>query len=304
MGTEPADSLSVSLDKPLSRLNLFRWLQWQVVRRHPDYRAFCDSYPFDSHGRLIGDSERDFSEIIRNPNLPKKLLGGRWVQVSSRSVRESFFDLNEELSEIKRRFQLETVMHYSKDLTDEECLDHCSSFTDVVRIWPELGPKGVSIPEHGDFIFFGINIAENVNWKDIALELRAHIDIARAITKPYRKTNVEDKTRLRSRKEDFLDTLKIWDLHRQGKTAKDIILELWPNEYCSAPDALEVNAETRYKELLSEYGDLEDCEERAYFEAYGYRGEDDRVSGNVRLFMRVRDAQERMLRLFRRFCGD
>jgi hypothetical protein len=34
-------------DDYIERLKRFRWLQWQIVRRHEDYIKFCDKQTFN-----------------------------------------------------------------------------------------------------------------------------------------------------------------------------------------------------------------------------------------------------------------
>lgn len=106
----------------------------------------------------------------------------------------------------------------------------------------------------------------------------------------------------------YKELFRVWDLHIEGKTAKEIIKEVWfdeyENEFSSKDDSM---SEKLYKELRIKYEaqGKEDYDERAYIEVYGDRDENDKNmesgSGLVKLFVRVRDKIKRVEELFDMF---
>jgi len=56
-------------DDYIERLKRFRWVQWQIVRRHEDYIKFCDKQTFINGGINVGfKNEKTGSSICcRNP---------------------------------------------------------------------------------------------------------------------------------------------------------------------------------------------------------------------------------------------
>jgi len=45
-------------DEYRERLKRFRWVQWQIVRRHKGYISFCDERDFDDRGILEKETSK------------------------------------------------------------------------------------------------------------------------------------------------------------------------------------------------------------------------------------------------------
>ena len=161
----------------------------------------------------------------------------------------------------------------------------------VVRIWPEVnidenGPHSCipdSLPEYDNFIYLGINIADNTEWQEIEAEVRRTVIHARAV-----RGIRPNKTKFHADKDIF----RVWDLHKEGKSATEIIKKLWPEEYQKGVGQDEDALEKKYKELFKRYGD----EERAYNETYGTSGGD-----NIKLYVRVGDKKKKMRKMFQAY---
>jgi hypothetical protein len=214
------------------------WVHWQAVRRHHDYRKFCDSNAerFAKDQKLISDDEFAAMDTL-----------------------------------IKKRFCLKSIYHYNKDFTIEECCFNQDMFKiePVVRIFPEVSddkpeiggflPK--PIPDYGDFIYFGINIAENVTWTEIEKQVKRHISLARAIRK---------KNAIHSRFKTKADIFEVWDLINSGKSSTETIRILWPDEYQKARGRNSYLQEKEYEKLAQSYKQqgLENWDEKAYNKVY------------------------------------
>jgi hypothetical protein len=269
------------------------WIQWQVVRRHSDYKYFCNNQSFDKTGRLVEDA----------------VEGGK---------------------EIKKRFYLREIVDYRKELSEDECRFVCAE-RDVIPIWPHRDSFSTAeLPGHGLFIYYGINVDPQVSWKDIAAKIKNHIRLCRATNKYWlevigrefsreeeskenREFGVEmmekaeswgkDPKRIPNRK--FLEEVfRIWDLHEEGKSRREIITMVWPEEFKRETSEADADREARYKKLSNEYEyrGIEDWDERAWTEVYVLDGIRP-ASGIGRLYVRVNDKLKRMKELFQDFLS-
>jgi hypothetical protein len=192
------------------------WVRWQIIKRKSDYINFCDSLPkyfFDMQSRFI-----------------------------------SMF--HDELSlELENKYGLRNIYHHSKEFTPEECYENFDIFqitAPVVRIFPEaildsigrerlveiLGSPGQLVydePDDGSingrilnieaslgfppakgFVYFGVNIADEVKYADITRYIKRLIKLARA----SRNIKPKDTRRHLDKREVYF---RIWDM-RAGKT--------------------------------------------------------------------------------------
>ncbi len=246
------------------RLSEYWWFQWELIRRHQDYKRFCDTHPFKN------------KKLIDEADSSKKAM------------------------EIKKRFSLRTIYHYSFDISGPECFENFNIFDNrlaVVRIWPEFTPKKngpqsfipPELPTYGDFIYVGINIAEEVKWQDIEAQVWRYVLHARAVRDIKSKEKRFHFTR---------DSLEIWDLYEKGKSPTEIIKTLWPEEYEKGVQDSEDALERKYTELFEKYKseDVKDDNAKAYEETYGKAG-----TGNTKLYKRVQyniDKMKEMLQSF------
>jgi hypothetical protein len=363
-------------DEYKERLKNIRWVQWQIVRRHEDYINFCDEQTFNERGALAGVTvplkiEEAF-ELAENPRDPSS-------KIINPTIAES--ELSNKAKHIKKRFFLNTIFHYSKNLSKEECLDICGWRRHVLSIWPESKNfNPANLPQYGDYIYIGINITPDVKLEDIKDGVLRHVKLMRSSRKALEKQSIKDMKEKISRLQSFTpgqlikvddkvreilekmeeslsetqiadlqETLKttsidymieklqeeildikqgssqttpgkdqkldyykelfrVWDLHIEGKTAKEIIKEVWfdeyENEFSSKDDSM---SEKLYKELRIKYEaqGKEDYDERAYIEVYGDRDENDKNmesgSGSVKFFVRVKNKIDKMEELFDMF---
>jgi len=180
---------------------------WEVIRRHPDYRMFCDSREFNRNNLLIEKAEYDV-----------------------------------ETDNIKRKFGLMTIYHYSCDFTPKQCFggDLFVAPQLVRRIWledtsrdmvvefpedhiEEGDPKPIPLvlPREGEFIYLEVDVSPGVRLEDVQAETQREFERARAVRK-------KDKTRFHYDPEIFI----AWDLRKiEGKSALETIRTIWPAEY-------------------------------------------------------------------------
>lgn len=95
------------------------------------------------------------------------------------------------------------------------------------------------------------------------------------------------------------ETLRVWDMKIKGQSNKEIIQEVWPNDYNKEFGSLDDSQRDElYKELFTKYSKqgLNDATDKAYNEAYGGPG-----SGKICLFVRVDDRVKRMEEIFKEF---
>lgn len=188
------------------------WVRWQIIRRKTDYINFCDNLPkysFDRQSRLI-------------PFRDERAL------------------------EIKEKYGLKNIYHFSKEFAPEECYENFDIFQNtapVVRIFPEIildsiarehlieilenGSLGqlvydepddgkfmsrklnieasLGFPSAKGFIYFGVSIADEVKWFDIARHITRLIKLARA----SRNITPKDTRRHPDKYEVYF---RIWDM--------------------------------------------------------------------------------------------
>ena len=145
------------------------------------------------------------------------------------------------------------------------------------------------LPTYGDFIYVGINIAEEVKWQDIEAQVWQYVLHARAVRDIKSKEKRFHFTR---------DSLEIWDLYEKDKSPTEIIKTLWPEEYEKGIQYDEVSLERKYKELIAKYEreGTKDYDARAYEETYGKAG-----TGNTKLYKRVKYHIDKMKELLQSF---
>jgi hypothetical protein len=238
---------------------------WDVIRRHPDYRKFCDNHKFDNDGRLTEEQSQDA-----------------------------------EAENIKRRFGLMTIYHYSSDLNREQCFqcfegDLFASPQSVIWIhpeslptnkkflvWPEPIDEQASDPgsQWDEYIYLVANIGPEVRERDFILEALRRFRQARHVRK------IEpDRQRFRSDPEVF----RVWDEYQRTGSYRETMKAVWPEEYKKERPKNDVTRSKLYEELLVKYNTqgLVDADDLAYREAYGDNDEDESSSGIRKLYMRV-----------------
>jgi len=186
--------------------------------------------------------------------------------------------------EIKKLFGLETICHPSLNFTKEKLLDE-PIFNNPLAVsykWNQEHP-GHSTPIFNDhFIRLRIDIGEERKMSQILSEVQQFVEEARGVA------GIEtDKSRLRPDEEVF----KVWDLKASGKKPQEIMEELWPEEY-KQEFKHRTDDDKRYKKLCTKYKrqGIAEWHEKAFKEAYGSSGS----SGSIRLYMRVKDKENRM----------
>ncbi len=254
-------------DEYIERLKRFRWVQWQIVRRHEDYINFCDKQTFNKLGVLPEGATplniEEAFELEEDPTEPSRKIINPTIAI---------LETSEKARSIKKRFFLNKVYDYSKDLSEDECLDICGWLKHVVPIRPKSKNfNAEDLPQYGDFIYVGINIADDVQRKDLKNQIYRHIDlmeISRNIQKDFRLEDIDSEIsklesfkgvsrqavepKINKLKEEFLnikddssrttpgkeqklsyyeELFKIWDLYVEGNTAKEILKMIWPEEY-------------------------------------------------------------------------
>lgn len=244
------------------------WQRWEIIRRHPDYRDFCDRYStsFDKDGFFVSD-------------------------------------FGEEEGLILNQFRLTLIPHYERDLSGNLLLDGgiVVEPTAVEYIWKtvEVDPGHRHKMEDGttvttestaiwdeQFIKLKIDLSDNRAKAQILDEVWEHIEEARRIAKITGKKGKAATIKC--------DDLKIWDLAKEGKSPGEIAKLLWPEEYDASKKNDDVSSDRRYKELTQMYKKqgIKDYDDRAYVEAYGQ----ERKSGSF-LHQRVLDAINRVSKL-------
>lgn len=245
-------------------LKEYSYHRWEIIRRHPKYRAFCKkcSFAFDS-------------------NDPRMLDPMNLKEISLRREADS----------IKECFSLEGIYHpsvsFEKDrilvygiFTKERSVEHESREV-------EPGLESPIWDEH--YMKLRIDITKtDAQIKEEAFELinwGRDIIGAKAMKFPFK---------------NLKQVYKVWDLREKSPT--EIIKELWPKEYEIKCSEDIYQQDKKYRELRASYKKqgYKDFEDRAYYEAY----HDEDFSGCIKLYMRVRDYLKRMESLFQKVKID
>lgn len=245
-----------------------KWLEetlyerWQTIRRDPEYLEFCNEYA----------SAFDENGIM---NL--------WE------------DLEPRAEEIRELFGLETICHPSLDLSKEQLLEY-PVFNHPLAVsyeWTEEQPGRYSPIVDDHFIRLRIDISGDKKISQLLSEIEEFIREARRIAGTRTNTS-------RFRPDE--DIFEVWDLKEKGKSSKEIIRQLWPEEYdreCKegSPMNWEADKEKEYQELATKYRNqgFEEWDRKAFDEVYGLDS-----SGCIKLYMRVQDKLEKMRKLQRR----
>lgn len=189
------------------RQGLYWWIEWQRIRRHPEYIKFCN------------DNSHLFSKT------------------------QSKFEGNLELSQkIRYFFKIDTIYHYSKNLTPTLCFENCNRFKKadyVIQFFPERddgqpvcqdyevvgAEKETSaylirnLPDDKNYIYLAVDVSENNKWEVIVSQIKRYIKFARAV----RKIKPKDKRR---HLEKEIQYFKVWDLRVKMIPFKQIADEL------------------------------------------------------------------------------
>ena len=236
------------------------YVGWQVIRRDPEFIKFCDKY---SHAF---DKDDELSQLD-----PTNL----------KSISEK-----KEYEEIKNLFGLEVIYHPSVDVSIDHVFD-----------WPFFKKDEAvdGIKREGHLLTVEIDITRTdqqikgdtfglVNWHREDFE---------------KEKKQEKRPRGRLRHDILIETFKVWDLHKKGKSPKEIAEEVWPDEYEKGWAQLDDEKGELWKELQDKYDreGFEDWAERACKEAYG----DYDKSGRIKFYMRINERLKRMKDLFKRF---
>ena len=184
-----------------------------------------------------------------------------------------------EYEEIKNRFGLEVIYHPSVDVS----INH-------VLAWPFFKKDSAvdDISREGHLLTVEIDITRT--------DQQIKRDIFELVNW-YRENEKLRRFRLKDNK--TYEVLKVWDLHKKGKSSKEIAEEVWPDEYEKGWAQLDDEKGELWKELQDKYyrEGFEDWAERAYKKAYG----DYDKSGRIKFYMRIKEKLERMEDLFQAF---
>lgn len=250
--------------------------RWELVRRHNDYRDFCD----------------------RNKDAFDK--DGMFDESTSKLYEDSF---REEVGKIRKRFGLNLLYYCKTKLRPGEIVDRCV-FKEPFAVTilfnnPPVGEKpvfidGAKVRSQSDILWDGkkiqleVNIRKDITDGQLKDEFMEYVNegrIAAGITKTTERPP-GDKM------------FKIYDWHGAGFSVKEIIKKAWPAEYKKEFER-EDSDDDLYEKLVQKYKKqgTSDWDEKAYDEAYGNSGIDGPASGKIRLYMRVRDNIKRMKEL-------
>jgi hypothetical protein len=323
-------------DEYKERLKNIRWVQWQIVRRHEDYINFCDKQAFNKEGVLAEGTvplkiEEAF-ELVENPRDPSS-------KIINPTIAES--ELSRKAKHIKKRFFLNIIFHYSKNLSEGECLNICGWRRHVHPIWPESENFNPSnLPHYGDYIYIGINIAPDVMLKDIKDEVLNHVRIMRHSRKCLRKDRKEDikekitklkgfrgvsrqsvEPLIKNLQGELVDNnqsvLQTTPGKDQGLNYYKALFKVWDLHIQRKSPAYiikeiwpekwgitDFKAEEKYYKLITKYqkSGFKDYEERAFQEAYTNKDEHmNPGSCRINLFTKIYDYRKRMKELFDMF---
>ena len=161
-----------------------QWLEkslydrWQRVRRHPEYVAFCEEKKdkFDTDGYIVDE----------------------WI-----------YNNDEKAIAIRKKFGIDLIWHYSKDIPENEMLAALlfRKSLPVEHLWPErpFSEKGrIVITPLFDNRFIRLEIDVNANTEQILGTVKEFIEHARA--------NIIDFKKERSDLEQRIEAYSAWDL--------------------------------------------------------------------------------------------
>ncbi|MEI6127537.1 MAG: hypothetical protein WCQ99_13405 [Pseudomonadota bacterium] len=196
--------------------------KWQSIRRHPDYKSFCEQFPEDD---WIG-----IKDTI--PDKYKNNLPDGFVLVEN--LKELHGQLNKEKAvlSVKKKFGLKRIFHCSCDIPMDVCRDG-EIFEDIGAVTRLLSidqkeKKTVtySAVDQLKYIDLRINISPEKNKKQILAEVEMIINFAKTI----RAFDFEDKekkfNKIPQSRFHYNNVFKIWDLRCLKKSFSDIALEV------------------------------------------------------------------------------
>lgn len=258
------------------------WERWQVVRRYPPYRLFCErnASAFDSEGMWNGLITREVESLMERCGID--IIQHYEVDDCPPFQREKAIEYvcdfvvspgdplhrHEEISflwntrSLRKKVRLDNSLGLSRDENDDSNGAEADRQFIVLRV--DISPEITLSQLQGEFM-------------DLVDEARYLADI-----RSPRKGSSLDR-----------ETLQVWDLHSLGKSPREIIRELWPDEF---------EKHETYKCLKRKYKRQghRDCDERARREAYGLSLD----CGIVRKNVAVREKLEQMQRLFKKYIHD
>lgn len=240
---------------------------WEIIRRHPDYVEFCMK-----HKHYFDMDKISFLDEM-------KLTSDEKI----------------ECQKIKKRFGLEHIVDPNSSIP-EQTMKAFRFFRDEHSVDPELMERqdGTRTPVWEDrFVRLWIDIRAFRTKKEIQEEVWNTIEWARrarGINPAIRRPPSEE-------------SLEVWDMKIKGLSHKDIIQQVWPDEYNREFGSLSDSQRDKlYEELINKYRKegIKNYDERAWAEAYSSEsGESE--SGKARLYMRVGDKVKRMVEIFKEF---
>jgi len=196
-------------DRYKKRLKDKLWVQWEIVRRHEDYINFCDKQEFDDRGELVENT---------TPSVVFETVG-------SGKPQNEIIQPTSKTESIKKRYFLNEIYHYSKDISEDDCLDVCGWGRHIFPIWPESENfNAKTLPQYGEFIYLGINIAPDVTLKDIEDAVLSHVSLMRHARKASREQHIGAiKEKISKLQSQAITQSK--ELQETGTTTIDPIIE-------------------------------------------------------------------------------
>lgn len=234
------------------------WKHWQAVRNVDEYKAFCDKYSqyFNSDGML---------EAWRLPTE----------------------EAEREVEEFQGRYGLDIIYHYKIDHDIDYFIDDCV-FENPFAIDFLLKNE-----ESEDFNPFwdNNNIVLKVNLDGRIPDAQLMDEFLELIQAARKSIGIKP---VRAKPPDKVD-FQVYDLSQRNKSPKEIISEVWPDEYKTEFEGMAEHERDELYEKLSlecqEQG-LRDWNARVFAEAYpedACKADYTSKSGRIRLYVRVSD---------------
>lgn len=253
------------------------YIRWQAIRLDDEYRAFCDKYSqyFNTDGML---------EIWRLPAGERLPTGEDEVE--------------REIKEVQGRWGLDTdtIYHYNVDHDIDYFIDDNVFENPFAIDFLLKDEKSEDLdPFWGkNHIVLKVNVDGSIPDAQLKDEFLEYIQAARESIGIKQVRSTPDEV-----------DLQVYKLFKDGWASREIIKEVWPDEYKIEFGKDEPGDEYEqgklYKKLSKEYQKqgLRDWDVRAFAEAYPKDAceadhTDKSKSGRIRLYVRVRDAIKRV----------
>lgn len=263
-----------------------RWERWQIVRRYPPYQTFCESNPsgFNSEGLWDGLISREVEALMEQCGI--EVIQHYDVDDCPPFRREAairyVFNITEDTGNPPHRHEEITPLWDSRSLRKKVRLDNSLDLP-----WKESVDSYGSedwIETDRKFIVLRVDISLEATLSQLQGEFIDLVDQARELAdigRPRKSSSLDN------------ETLRVWDLHRQGKSPKEIISEVWPDD---------IEKHEMYKRLKREYKKKghKDYDEQARREVYGLSQD----CGIVRKNVAVKEKIKQMQRLFKKYIAE